>query len=476
MDLRLELHERQSDAFLSTATEILYGGAAGGGKSHLLRAAAIAWCFDIPGLQVYLFRRTSPDLLSNHMEGPSGFPSILAPWIESGYVKINYSKGFIAFGNGSKIFLRHCQYEKDVHNYQGAEIHVLMMDELTHFSRSQYTFLRSRVRLGGLSLPERYRGKFPRIIGATNPGGVGHNWVKMMFVDAAPPLDVWQTERDEGGMMRQFIPALLEDNPTLLENDPNYEQRLEGMGNPALVRAMRTGDWDIVAGGMFDDVWDRTKHALKPFPVPESWRIDRSFDWGSSKPFSVGWWAESDGTTATMADGTTRAFPRGSLIRIGEWYGWDGKNPNVGIRMPDVDIARGVVEHEKRMGIRGRTKSGPADSAIFSGNPGTRTTGEIMRSEGVSFTESDKRPGSRAIGWEAMRRMMTAAMQERPEEPGLWVFDTCSQFIRTIPTLPRDEKKPDDIDTDAEDHIADEVRYRVTAPKLEAETKRLKLY
>src|SRR5690606_31152314 len=104
----------------------------------------------------------------------------------------------------------------------------------------------------------------------------------------------WQTARDEGGMMRQFIPALLEDNPTLQENDPDYETRLEGLGNAALVRAMRKGDWDIVSGGMFDDVWDRAVHVLKPFPVPDSWRVDRSCDWGSSKPFSFGWWAESD--------------------------------------------------------------------------------------------------------------------------------------------------------------------------------------
>jgi hypothetical protein len=264
-------------------------------------------------------------------------------------------------------------------------------------------------------------------------------------------------------MLRQFIPALLEDNPTLLENDPLYEQRLQGLGNPALVRAMRTGDWDIVAGGMFDDVWDRTKHAIKPFPIPAGWRIDRAFDWGSSKPFSVGWWAESNGTPAGG-----KHFPRGSLIRIGEWYGWDGKNPNTGIRMPDVDIAREIVRMETQLGIRARVQAGPADASIFTDKPGTRTTAETMRAEGVHFTESDKRPGSRVNGWEAMRRMLTAAMQDRPEEPGLWVFDTCAQFIRTIPTLPRDERKPDDIDTDAEDHIADETRYRVTAPRLSA--------
>ena len=310
IDTRLQ--PKQGLAYKTIATELLYGGAAGGGKSHLMRIAAIMWCLAIPGLQVYIFRRKFPDLWKNHMEGPTAFPVMLAEYIEAGWCKINLSKNYIEFYNGSKILLCHCQHEKDMYDYQGAEIHVLMVDELTTFPEKVYRYLRGRVRLGGLQLPAGWRGMFPRIINSANPGGIGHNWVKMTFIDVQPEYEIRRMGKKEGGMVRQFIPARLEDNRALTANDPEYEDRLEGLGNEALVEAMRRGDWDIVAGGMFDDVWDRDKHIIRPFPIPSSWAIDRTFDWGSSKPFSVGWWAESDGTGATMADGTVRYFPRGS--------------------------------------------------------------------------------------------------------------------------------------------------------------------
>lgn len=136
--LEIGLHDKQSEAFFSTANEILYGGAAGGGKSHLMRVAAINWCCEIKGLQVYLFRRVSEDLYKNHMEGSGGFLSLLANWIGLGLCSYNASKNVVIFWNGSKIWLCHCQHEKDKFKYQGAEIHVLMIDELTHFSESIY--------------------------------------------------------------------------------------------------------------------------------------------------------------------------------------------------------------------------------------------------------------------------------------------------------------------------------------------------
>jgi len=464
--LTLELHPRQTVAFESPAQEILFGGAAGGGKSFLLRAFALAVCVGVPGVQVYLFRRTSPDLFHNHMEGPSGFPALLAPWIEAGQARINFQRGVIEIGNGSAIHLAHCQYEKDVYKYQGAEIHVLLIDELTHFTRSQYTFLRSRVRLGSLDVPDAWRDRLPKIICASNPGGVGHNWVKAMFVDPAPPGEIWRAPADDGGMLRQYIPARLEDNPSLLANDPDYERRLEGLGNPALVRAMRLGDWDIVAGGFFDDLWDRAVHVLEPFPIPASWRIDRSFDWGSAKPFSVGWWAESDGT---WTDETPR-LPRGSLVRIAEWYGWDGKNPNVGARLSDTEVARGILERERAFPWGRRVQPGPADSSIFVSDPGRPSIADNMASVGVRWIEADKSPGSRKNGWQAMRRMLKAARDRDMEQPHLYVFSTCTHFIRTVPVLPRSERDPDDIDTDAEDHIADETRYRIMTPRHGAQT------
>lgn len=471
--MELSLHPQQTEAILSTATEILYGGSAGGGKSHLMRVAAIAWCTDIPGLQVYIFRRLSDDLAKNHMEGPSGFPAMLTEWIEAGHVKINWSKNFIEFWNGAKIHLCHCQYEKDVAKYQGAEIHVLMIDELTHFTDKIYRYLRGRCRAGSLILSDRYKGLFPRIVTGSNPGGIGHNWVKATFIDQAAPMKIVQQLKAEGGMRRQYIPARLADNPTLAKNDPDYIDRLEGLGNAALIRAMRDGDWNIVSGGMFDDLWNESKHVLHPFQIPSSWRIDRSFDWGSSKPFSVGFWAESDGTEAIMADGSKRVFPRGTLFRIGEWYGWNGR-PNEGLKMSDAGIADGIIVRQVDMGIQTRIKPGPADSSIFDETNGD-SPAKIQERHKVRWEKADKSPGSRKRGWQLMRGRLLASCAERMEEPGLFVFDTCRQFIRTFPVLPRSDRDPDDIDTDAEDHVADEARYRILAVKRAASVEPLRM-
>lgn len=459
----MALHKKQRLALRTKANEILYGGAAGGGKSHLMRYAMLMWCTQVPGLQCYLFRRVSDDLIKNHMEGPTGFRELLGPLIEYGAVKINDSKSYIAWDNGARIFLCHCQYEKDKTKYQGAEIHVLCMDELTHFTESIYRYLRARTRLGGLKVPEEWKGTFPRIICGSNPGGVGHNWVKSMFIDIAAPLEIKQMPKAEGGMLRQYIPAKLDDNPTMMETDPDYIDRLSGLGNAALVRAMRDGDWDIVAGGALDDVWDRTRHVLAPFEIPSSWMIDRSFDWGSSKPFSVGWWAESDGTEATLRDGTKKTWPKGTVFRIAEYYGWNGR-PNEGCKLLAVEVARKIKEIEQHIFPKRSVTPGPADPAIFAAENGVCIADDMARA-GVRWVPADNRPGSRASGLEAIRRMLKAGLSFPMEEPGLFIFDTCTQFIRTVPVLPRDERKTDDVDSDAEDHVYDESRYRLMRRK-----------
>ena len=456
-----ELHQRQSDALQSTATEILYGGAAGGGKSHLFRTALIYWGLAVPGLQTYLFRRTLPDLWRNHMDGPTSFPALLAPWVKTGLARINHSKGFIDLPGGSRINLCHCQHAKDVYNYQGAEMHVLAIDELTQWQRDMYLFLRSRVRMVSVKVPEQFRGLFPRIICGANPGGVGHNWVKSDFIDVQPVFQISRMPGKEGGLRRQYIPARLEDNPALLRDDPDYINRLDGLGNPALVKAMKEGDWDIVAGGAIDDVWNRDAHVLEPFEVPPTWRIDRSFDWGSSKPFSVGWWAESDGTEATMRDGSKRCWPRGTIFRIAEMYGWNGK-ANEGCRMLAVEVARKILELEARV-FKGRAVApGPADSAIYDAENG-QSIGDDMAAAGVLWERADKRPGSRKAGLETLRRRLKACLTRPMEESGLFIFSTCAQFIRTVPVLSRDSRDPDDVDSGAEDHVYDETRYRLTA-------------
>lgn len=462
--LNLDLHERQTVALETIGTEVLYGGAAGGGKSHLIRVAPIIWATQIPGLQTYLFRRKFPDLYKNHMEGPSGFPNLLARWVAGGYAKINYSENAITFPfNGAKIHLCHLKDEKNVYDYQGAEIHVLLMDELTHFTESMYRYLRGRVRLGGLVVPEHLRHCFPRILAGSNPGGIGHNFVKKTFITPAEPLQLVRQPKSEGGLLRQYIPAKLSDNPTMMVNDPDYIDRLEGLGNPALVKAMKDGDWNIVAGGALDDVWhDRIK--MPRFPIPPGWRLDRSLDWGSAKPFSVLWYAEADGTEATLANGRKWCPPRGTIIVIHEWYGARGVNE--GLKMPAKQVARGIIDMEQSLltgkWVMRQPSPGPADNSIAdTQNPKTPTIADDMGSKGVRWEKSDKKPGSRKIGLELIRTRISESGKDHPEEPALYIFDHCRNLLEHLPVLQRDEKDPEDVDSKQEDHDYDSLRYRI---------------
>ncbi len=455
----LSLQPRQADVFNSKATEIFFAGGAGAGKSHLMRIMAIAYSTAIPNLQTYLFRRTSPDLIANHLSGPSGFPALLAEWIDQKHVTINWSKNEIRFWNGSTVHLCHLQHEKDKYGYQGAEIHMLLMDELTHFTDSMYRYLRGRVRLGGLKIPNEYKDVMPRIIAGSNPGGEGHTWVKKTFIDFAPPNTIVKMPKEEGGFKRCFYPAKLSDNKILLENDPEYADRLSGLGTANLVSAMLEGNWDIAEGGYFDDVWNRSVHVLKPFEIPKSFRIDRSFDWGSSKPYSVGFWAESDGSEVELADGTIAHFPRGSLFRIGELYGWNG-NANEGCRKTAKEIAEDIIEYQTAMPWGNRVVPGPADSAIYKKENGD-CIADDMKELGIKWVPADKSPGSRVAGWQKMRKLFKSAYESPRESPAMYVFDTCYHFIRTVPTLQRDSSRGgEDINTNSEDHCADESRYR----------------
>ncbi len=392
------------------------------------------------------------------MEGPTGFPALIHDFIDAGFAKINYSKGLIEWKNGAVIHLCHCQHEKDRYNYQGAEIHVLLIDELTTFAEKVYKFLRGRCRLGALDVPEKYQARLPLIISGSNPGNIGHNWVKKAFINGCEPLEIRQMGKSEGGMTRQYIPAKLADNPTLTENDPEYADRLRGLGDPALVRAMLEGDWDIVSGGMVDDLWRRDTHVIEPFEIPMSWTIDPSFDWGSSKPFSIGWWALSDGTPATLRDGSTRTYPRGTRFRIAEWYGCVKDQSNIGLKMTAKEIAAGILERQRSAPWGHRVRPGPADSSIFDTQNGM-CIADDFRAAGVTWLKADKSPGSRVNGAEKIRQMLKASLSFPMEDAGVFVFNNCHDSIEQIPVMPRDETKTDDVDTNSEDHIWDEWRY-----------------
>lgn len=324
-------------------------------------------------------------------------------------------------------------------------------------------------------------GEIPLLVFATtNPIGPGHNWIKRRFVKASPPgailkrkVNVFnpRTQKREDVLKTQtHIFSSYKENKFLA---PEYIAELEGITDENKRKAWLGGSWDVVSGGMFDDLWDSKIHVLSPFEIPPNWKIDRSFDYGSAKPFSVGWWAESQGGDVLLPNGTCMRTIKGDLFRIGEWYGCEEGKSNRGLRLLASEISAGIIERELSMGIHERVVPGPADNSIWNVDDGNSIALSMARpvyidgvgKRGVSWIRSDKSPGSRKAGWEKLRQLLKNAKPDVTtglrREPGVFVFNTCGNFIAQVPTLPRDEDDLDDVDTDSEDHIADEVRYRI---------------
>ena len=456
--MEIQLTPKQSQAFQTDATEVLYGGAAGGGKSYYERTSAIRWCVEVPGIQVYFFRRTLPDLRDNHLRGPTSFQILLDPYLRSGHVKGPTQENEFRFWNGSMLHLCYCDSENDVEKYRGAEIHVLIMDELTHFSEYQFRFLRSRVRISGLTIPEKYKSRLPRIEAASNPGSIGHAWVKRTFINPKPYNEIWRTPPEEGGMLRQYIPARLTDNPHLTKDDPNYADRLRGLGADSLVRAMLDGDWDIVAGQAFEKL-RRDVHCIEPFVPPDDWLCFGSFDWGSSKPFSFGLWTVANGNQ--LPDG--RQYRRGAIIRYNEVYGWNGK-ADEGLRKEATEVADMV---KARTGNR-RLAYIAADPSMWKVDGGP-SIAETMLRRGVVLRKADH---NRLTGYVEVRQRIGGD----GDGPMLYATKNCHDgFWRTLPDLVMDESHPEDVDTDQEDHCYDDVRYAcVSRPWTQAPSKKEK--
>ena len=440
--MEINLEPKQSLAFSTEAMEVLYGGAAGGGKSYLLRVSALRWCMEVGGIQGYLFRRTLPDLRDNHLRGPTSFHVMLQEHLASGHVKYRSVENEFEFWNGSILHLCYCDSENDVEKYRGAEIHVLLIDELTHFTEYQYRFLRSRVRRAGLKVPAQYLSRLPRIETASNPGSIGHAWVKRTYISPRPALEVWKVSAEEGGMLRQFIPARLADNPHLSSDDPQYADRLRGLGTDNLVRAMLEGDWDIIAGQAFEKL-RRDTHSIEPFTPPEDWMCFGSFDWGSTRPFHFGLWCVANGNL--LADG--RIYRRGAIILFNEIYGWNGK-PNEGMRREAEDVA------EMMKARIGTTKLGyiAADPSMWKVDGGPSLAEAFVR-RGVVLRKADN---SRLVGYAQVRQRIAGD----EDGPMLYATKNCHDgFWRTMPDLVMDERHVEDVDTEQEDHAYDSVRY-----------------
>jgi hypothetical protein len=421
---------KQQAMHLCTANEILFGGAAGGGKSAALRAEALDWCLRIPGLQVYLFRRTFPEIEKNHiLPSLQEFPRALGSFKKQ-------DKRW-EFANGSMLHFCHCQYEQDVFNYQGAEIHILIMDELTTFTEFQYDYLRGRVRCT-LNIPDEMRHKVPGIVCASNPGGIGHEFAKRRWVDRGEPMELWRAPDAEGGMLRCYIPSKLEDNFVLMRTDPGYIHRLDALPEPYRT-AYKEGRWDIFIGQAFN--FNRVHHVIDPIEIPNYAPIYMTFDWGFGAPFSIGWWW-------TDADGR--------LYRFAEWYGWNG-TVNQGLRLEDSEVARGIKEREEKLGITGKVQVRYAGPDCFNKKPDYRgggqgpSTAEVFGAEGIYLTPGD---ASRDLKIRQFRERLIVPKDGRM--PMLVVYKTCDQFIRTVPLIQINPKNVEYIIDDGECHAFDD--------------------
>jgi len=425
--VRLRLHEKQSLVLHSVATEIFFGGALGGGKSHLVRALSIYYCLAIPRLQCFVFRRTYPEVLQTFMQGPMSYPVMLGQLVNAGQCEITQYE--IRFANESRISMHHCQLESDVHKFQGSEIHVLCVDEVTHFSREIYETLRTRCRLGSLHVPEAFRGKIPLILLTSNPGGQGHEWVRTEFVDAGPMV-LRKMPHSKGGMLRTYIPSLAADNPSLLKDDPDYLDRIRGMSDPAKVAAMLRGQWDIPSGAMYGAVWNHDLHVCKAFPVPSSWEVFRGMDDGFNNAASIHWIAKDP------------VFDR--FYVVDEYYaaGKLAEELSAVILARDRSLLR--MEPDGEIHAHNDTLSGIIDSAAFANTgTGTLTRGDQMNKAGCRWKPCEKYSGSRIHRVQTLHRLLAL---KKDGLPGLIFFDRCKVAVRMTPSILRSETNPEDID------------------------------
>jgi hypothetical protein len=452
-------HPGSQRAFLECPYwEVLYHGTRGPGKTDALlmdylQHVGEGWGASWRGI---LFRKTYKQLSDVIARTKRWFPRI--------FTGARYNAGAFewTFPEGEQLLLRYMRIPDDYWEYHGHEYPWIGWEELTRWPTMEcYEMMLACSRSSTPDMPRKVRS-------TANPYGIGHNSVKRYFVDKSKPCEAYVTQTGDGRKLkRTHVFGSVEENVHLTDADPEYIARLDAIQEDALKRAWRHGDWDIVAGGAFDDVWDRKTHVVEPFVIPNSWRVDRGFDWGSTSPFSVLWYARSDGTDFDPNTGKRPAghgaerrwYPRGTLFVIGEWYGGDENEK--GLKMSPRDIAVGIVEIEASMDDV--VSPGPADNQIFDAIPGRPSIAEEMESAGVTWERSNKSPGSRIRGFELLRSRLGASKQEPMNAPGFFVFNTCPRYIDHIPVLERDEKNIHDVDSDQPDHDYDNSRYRVLA-------------
>lgn len=421
-----ELNPKQKEFFNSTAYYTCYGGAKGGGKSHATDTLAICYCLRYPGIKVLIIRAHYPELERNHIRP-------IKARLPTDIYDYNGSSHILTFINGSIIVFGHWSGLESENEYQGQDYDVIFMDEATQFSERTFRHLAGCIR-GYNDFPKRY-------YLTCNPGGVGHFWVKRLFIDRKFKVDKDHPEKTENPKDYKFIFAKAEDNEIMLKKNPNYLSNISMMHNSD---AMRYGNWDILSGCYFDN-FDPVKHTVKPFRIPPHWYVYRSFDYGLDM-FACFWWVlDEDG--------------RSWCIRSLEME-----------NLSPQDAARAMKEHTLQNEKIVCTYA-PPDMWNRQKETG-RTIAAIMQAEGVPIIKSDN---SRVQGHMVMRSLLEPApltdeyvikmlggRDKAPKElPMLMFFDNVGGVLEDIQSIQHDDLNPNDCSKDPHDitHTVDGVRY-----------------
>lgn len=405
---------------------IMYGGARGGGKSWVVRAKAKLLAMHYDGIKILIVRQTLEELRGNHIDQLR--KDLL------GIARYNKQEKRFTFPNGSTIEFTYYGCDSDENHIQGKEWDIIFVDEATNLKEEW---------IKKINVCNRSVSGFPRHIYYTcNPGGVSHAYFKRVFVDRN-----FLPDEDPDDYL--FIPARVTDNDVLMQAQPEYLKQLQTLP-PKLRAAWLEGSWDIFDGAFFEEFRNdpehykdkKWTHVIDPFPPDRGWKIYRSFDWGYNKPFSCGWWAvDYDGV----------------FYRILELYGCQRSNgmaiPNQGVKLWPHAVFSKI--HQIEAGhpwLAGKQITGVADPACWKAETGESVADTAAHYQ-VYFDEGDH---ERIAGWMQMHYRFHFNEEGYPM---LYVFSNCQQFIRTIPTLQYDAHDVEDLDTDGEDHIADETRY-----------------
>lgn len=408
------------------------------------------------------FRRTYKQLEEVILRAKELYPQHGARWKESTMT--------FTFPNGAWIKLGYLDRDEDADNYQGKSFTDVVIEEAGTFPNwAPIAKLKATLRSA--------KGIPCQLLLTGNPGGVGANWVRARYIDPHPagwqPIKEIATRKLPDGSVqtyesqRIYIPSRVTDNQILLQNDPNYIARLMDSGSEQLVKAWLEGDFYVVDGAFFDN-FDQRKHVLPPAELPDWWTRFRGMDWGSAKPFCNLWGAIASEDWFHPRSG--HLVPKGAIVVYREWYGVKMKpdgtvQANQGLKLFAEEVARGILERETN--ARDNITFGVLDPSAFASDGGPSIAERMYRATNgkVSFRRADnKRVGTNGAmaGWDQIRGRLGGEDHPhsgRKDVPMLFIMETCGHLLRTLPMMQHDPDRPEDIDTDAEDHAADALRY-----------------